>query len=152
MDHDSVPSTTPQPRTATRIRQRAAVIAAACACLVAAATYLTPDPRGLGTHEQLGLPPCISSNYLGAPCPLCGMTTAFTLMAHARPRDAFRAQPAGAAFFVLCVIALAGALSTLALGHTPNRAASFVQGRFALTTATVLLAAAWLYKLVAFYR
>lgn len=43
---------------------------------------LSPDPRGLGTHEQLGLPPCGLQFMFGTPCPSCGMTTAWTLFSH----------------------------------------------------------------------
>ncbi|NBO19844.1 MAG: DUF2752 domain-containing protein, partial [Proteobacteria bacterium] len=39
--------------------------------------WLTPDARGLGTHEQLGLPPCGFYLWYGLPCPSCGMTTSW---------------------------------------------------------------------------
>jgi len=29
-----------------------------CAALLGTAVAMTPDSRGLGSHEQLGLPPC----------------------------------------------------------------------------------------------
>ena len=61
---------------------------------------MPPDPRGFGTHERLGLPPCSLVLTTGLPCPTCGMTTAFSLMMHARPWSAFLVQPAGA---VLCL-------------------------------------------------
>jgi hypothetical protein len=41
--------------------------------LLATARWLTPDARGLGTHEQLGLPPCGFYLWYGLPCPSCGM-------------------------------------------------------------------------------
>jgi Protein of unknown function (DUF2752) len=34
----------------------------------------------LGTHQQLGLPPCSFKTLAGVPCPSCGMTTSFTLL------------------------------------------------------------------------
>ena len=55
-----------------------------------------PDPRGLGTHEQLGLEPCGWLQVRGSPCPTCGCTTAASLLVHLRPADAFVAQPFGA--------------------------------------------------------
>jgi hypothetical protein len=41
------------------------------------AACLQPDPRGFGTHEHLGLPPCTFSTWFGLRCPFCGMTTAW---------------------------------------------------------------------------
>jgi len=74
------------------------------AALVVGALGLEPDPRGYGTHEQLGLPPCGFLPGSGIPCPTCGVTTAFTLVAHGRPIEAVAAQPFGA---LLGAIALA---------------------------------------------
>ena len=49
-------------------------------CLFVVARILQPDEAGLGTHMQLGLPPCTSISLLGLPCPSCGMTTAWSLL------------------------------------------------------------------------
>jgi len=75
-------------------------VAIACATVLGIGAYLRPDPRGLGTHEALGLPPCSFVLTSGLPCPTCGMTTAYSLMLHGHPIQAFLAQPAGA---VLCL-------------------------------------------------
>src|SRR5947209_2100708 len=42
--------------------------------LLATAACLTPSPRGMGTHQQLGLPPCTVVQWFGVRCPSCGMT------------------------------------------------------------------------------
>lgn len=134
------------------VRLNAVLIATGCFGVLCTAVYLTPDPRGFGTHEQLGLPPCISSAYLGFPCPLCGMTTAFALMAHARPADAFHAQPMGALLFVAGVLVFSGTLATATLGHTPSLIVALAQSRRIGALLFALLAAAWVYKLIVFLR
>src|SRR3954447_16098360 len=57
------------------------VLAGVAVCLgtvLGVACWLRPDPRGMGTHQQLGLPPCTFYLYTDVPCPSCGMTTSFT--------------------------------------------------------------------------
>ena len=137
---------------ARHVRVTAVVIAIGCAVILFVAMYLTPDPRGFGTHEQLGLPPCISTKFLHVPCPVCGMTTAFSLMAHVRPIDAFRTQPAGAILFAVCMIALAGSVSTFVSGYVPSLMVRVSASRVSAWTFAVLLTAGWLYKVYVFYR
>ena len=69
------------------------------------AAWLEPDPRGLGTHTQLGLPPCGFLWLTGLPCPGCGLTTSFALMAAGEWLRAFRTQPLGVLLYALCVFA-----------------------------------------------
>jgi hypothetical protein len=80
------------------------------------AAWLVPDPAGLGTHRQLHLPPCGFYLYTGIPCPTCGCTTAFALAAHGRLLAAFQAQPAGAAFALLCAATTLVSAQALLLG------------------------------------
>ena len=53
------------------------VLALGLAGVLGTARLLEPDPRGFGTHTQLGLAPCAFARITGRPCPTCGMTTAF---------------------------------------------------------------------------
>ncbi|MEE8171218.1 MAG: DUF2752 domain-containing protein [Phycisphaerae bacterium] len=82
-------------------------VAAACLSLLCVAAWLSPDPRGIGTHRMMGLPPCSTAVVLGLPCPTCGMTTSFAWMMRGRPWRAFVAQPLGA---LLCLGVMAGAV------------------------------------------
>lgn len=59
------------------------------------AIVLNPDPSGMGTHQQLGLPPCTFLKATGLVCPQCGLTTSFALLVRGRTGEAFRANPAG---------------------------------------------------------
>lgn len=69
-------------------------------CIFALAAWLKPDASGIGTHTELGLPPCGFYVVFHKPCPSCGMTTAFAWMMHGHPGRALRAQPAGVAVFL----------------------------------------------------
>ncbi len=93
------------------------------ACLLAAllfvATRVKPDPRGYGTHEQLGLTPCAVRAILNIPCPTCGGTTSFAHFVRGDWRAAFNAN--SAAF--VCAL-----LATLSI---PWLAASAFAGRLA---------------------
>ena len=45
--------------------------------LLIVASRLEPNASGLGTHQQLGLPPCTMRVLMGMRCPACGMTTSW---------------------------------------------------------------------------
>ena len=71
--------------------------------LLATAARLQPDPRGYGTHEQLGLTPCYFRHLTDQPCPWCGATTAW---AHALRGEVGLAVRANAVGTLACGIAL----------------------------------------------
>lgn len=108
---------------------------------------LTPDPRGVGTHEQLGLPPCMTQWIVGIPCPFCGMTTAFTLMAHGQPFRAFQVQPAGALAFFAAWAYLGGCLLIAMSGRLPAPFRDRTLVRMGWGMACAVVALGWVYKL-----
>ena len=59
------------------------------------ASQVSPDPRGYGTHQQLGLPPCTFRLMFGYHCPGCGMTTSFAHFVRGDLASAARANLAG---------------------------------------------------------
>jgi len=63
---------------------------------------LEPDPRGFGTHQRLGLPPCTIRAVFGIPCPSCGMTTSFANVTKGHWREAARANVAGLLLAIVC--------------------------------------------------
>jgi hypothetical protein len=65
---------------------------------------LEPDPRGFGTHQRLGLPPCTFRALFDIPCPSCGMTTSFSHFTHGNLRQAFRANPGGGLLAIVCLL------------------------------------------------
>ena len=97
-------------------RSIAALLLAGSTALLAAAFWIQPDPRGIGSHQQLGMPPCVSIVLFGVSCPTCGMTTAFAHTVRGELWSAFNAQPAGF-LLALATIAAAGlSLGTLLTG------------------------------------
>jgi hypothetical protein len=80
--------------------------------LLVLARRLEPDPRGYGTHTQLGLGPCAFAGLTGHPCPACGMTTSWAHFTRGDLARSWRANPVGcltaplvpsvAAWLVLC--------------------------------------------------
>lgn len=69
------------------------------------ARVLRPSPRGFGTHEQLGLPPCLFFHFTGIPCPSCGLTTSFAHATRLHFHQALITQPFGLiAFFAAILI------------------------------------------------
>lgn len=65
------------------------------------AVSISPDHRGHGTHEQLGLPACGMVEAFGMPCPSCGFTTTFALSVRFRWLEAIVNQPTGFLVFLL---------------------------------------------------
>jgi hypothetical protein len=78
--------------------------------MVGVGLYLTPDPAGHGTHQQLGLPPCTIYYLTGRPCPSCGLTTSVSAILHGQFGLAWRANPMG---FLIVAAATAIALNSL---------------------------------------
>jgi len=100
-------------------------LAFAALSVVAIARWLEPDPRGLGTHVQLGLPPCPFHALTGLPCPTCGLTTSFAYMARLQITSSVAAHPLGAPLFALTsiavVVAVCGSIRAWPLESTLSR-------------------------------
>jgi hypothetical protein len=100
-----------------RHRTWLAALVAAPLLLLALGLWLDPDPRGYGTHEQLGLQACPTREWLDIPCPACGLTTSVALTSHGRPLEALRAHPLGPAL----VLAAFGAAVWAVVQHRQRR-------------------------------
>jgi hypothetical protein len=111
--------------------------------VIVLAFVLRPDPRGVGTHEQLGIAPCGFLRDHGIPCISCGMTTAFAAMAHGDPASAFRANPFGSLLFVLVLLAPLHFSRTLVSGADPLSILHTRRARVVLPIAGALLLLNW---------
>lgn len=69
---------------------------------------MTPAASGLGTHQQLGLPPCPLHLFTGYPCPGCGLTTSVSHLLDGHWSAAIAAHPLGplALFMLLMLLGL----------------------------------------------
>lgn len=110
--------------------------------------FVTPDSRGVGTHEQFGLLPCFTHALTGYPCPFCGMTTAVTYVARGQWAEAFLIQPAGALVGLAVIPATVACLSMAVAGRYPLRTRAPVLHRWVWRVGAALVLMAWLYKLL----
>jgi hypothetical protein len=129
-------------------RVAAGFLACVCLALLIVAARLDPEPAGVGTHMQLGLPPCGWVAKYNRPCVMCGMTTAFAEAAHARPVASFLTQPAGALGALGVAAGFWGGLVAAFSGARVDRLlANMLRPRSVLVLGMVVLAA-WIYKLL----
>jgi hypothetical protein len=84
------------------------------------ASRLEPSSRGLGTHQQLGLPPCSMRVLLGIRCPGCGMTTSWAHFTRGQWQRSWLVNSGGflLAWFSIAVAGLA--LQSCFLGRLPS--------------------------------
>jgi hypothetical protein len=81
------------------------------------AARLEPDLRGLGTHQQLGFPPCTVREAFGVPCPSCGMTTSFAHFVRGQFLQAAQANAAGLLLAVFCAVQIPWSLTIAITGR-----------------------------------
>ena len=131
----------------TTARCLAVLVLSGCVVLLSVAVTLTPDPAGLGTHQQLSMLPCSLPLVWGYPCPTCGMTTAFVHTVRGSFLSAFHTQPAGFVFALATAVVGGGALCIALTGKGwrvnwyrihPSSLALLIVG---------LVLGGWLYKL-----
>lgn len=96
-------------------RLASVVLALGTGTVLGLAAWLEPSPLGHSTHLQLGLGQCTFLTMTGYPCPMCGMTTTFALMAHFHPIRALFNQPFGVVLFVMTLGTFAVAVSEVVL-------------------------------------
>ena len=134
-------------RSSRRNRTRAALILTVCLALWVVGAALVPEGAGVGTHRQLGIPPCGLLNATGIPCPTCGMTTAFAHTARGRLIAAVATQPFGALTGLAVIGCALLSLYTLVTGRAWTINWYRVSPGLAVAAGAVLFLAAWAYKI-----
>ena len=139
-------STSPS-RLSPACRFLATLLAAAPLVALATASQLTPDRDGLGTHQQLGLPPCSMRMIAGIRCPACGMTTSWAYFSRASLIASFQVNSGG---FLLAAYSLVFA-GTAVLAATTARPPSLAVQRWlavSLLAIGALTLVDWLVRLM----
>jgi hypothetical protein len=116
--------------------------------LVVLRLWITPDPRGVGTHEQLGMRPCMTMDLWNLPCPGCGVTTSVTLAAQGHFASSIQNQPFGFAVFGAVLVYAGWALVGFFQGADLWKRWQAWNSRPWLWILGSLCAASWLYKLL----
>ncbi|MDP7004888.1 MAG: DUF2752 domain-containing protein [Phycisphaerales bacterium] len=99
-------------------RLHALGLAISLIAILCVAFFLSPSSKGVGTHQQLGLPSCGWILAADVPCPTCGMTTAWAYTVRGDLISAFEAQPMGMITAIIAVIVAIAALGTLIFGYS----------------------------------
>jgi hypothetical protein len=115
--------------------------------LLILASCLQPDPRGFGTHEQLGLPPCSFGVVAGIRCPACGMTTSWAYATHGQWRDALRMHVSGTLLAVAAAIGATGAIVSAARGQWLLRQPTEVAIIALVAVAAAMVLGEWMVRL-----
>src|SRR5262249_31354400 len=89
-----------------RDRTQYLLLAGLSAAMLLIARLLRRSADGVGTHRQLGLPPCAFLHFTGIPCPGCGLTTSVAHAARLQFYEAIITQPFGLLVFVLAVLSV----------------------------------------------
>jgi len=87
--------------------------------LLIAAHSLQPDPRGYGSHEQLGITPCYFQVTTGHLCPTCGATTAWVHTLHGSLAQAVATNLGGMLSCAATLVAVPWLLLTAIFGRWP---------------------------------
>lgn len=129
------------------LRVAALLIAAVPLALLVLAGQLEPSSSGIGTHQQLGLPPCSMLFVLGVRCPSCGMTTSWAHFARGQWLDSLRAHPGG--FLLACLGLFVAWLSLAACwrAEVPSHRTQLIVTSFSVGIVVVTLLD-WLARLV----
>ena len=117
------------------------------AVLLATAAWLTPNVRGMGTHQQLGLPQCTMVQLTGMRCPSCGMTTSWSYLMKGNLLGSAKANLAGCLMGLIALVISPWFLSSAVMGRMTIR----VPSDAVLITITLLVVAVtlldWLYRI-----
>lgn len=131
---------------ATWLRVAAGLLTLGLVTLLVVARTLSPVAAGLGTHQQLGLPPCSMQVLLAMRCPACGMTTSWSHWTRGHWWASAQANVGGCslAFVVVAVVIVAARVTWT--GRWPRSRTLTVLG-WAIVGTGVVTVVDWLARL-----
>jgi hypothetical protein len=134
-------------RQAFRLRLAAIVFAIVPLSALGVASQLTPSSAGLGTHQQLGLPPCSMRLIFGIRCPGCGMTTSWTHFAQGNWLASLQTNVGG---FLLAIFALWIAFLAICAAFSGQPPSEATQKLIAITASGIIAISIlqWGYRLM----
>ena len=97
-------------------RGEALAILIICALFLTGSFMLRPNHDASGI-AQIPFTTCLFRNLTGLPCPLCGLTTAFTLMSRGRVLTAFHCHILGPTVYALTWLGLLAGLWGMITGR-----------------------------------
>jgi hypothetical protein len=130
-----------------RTRCLAVLVGVGLLAILVLANRLRPDPRGLGTHQQLGLPPCSLWVVTGVRCPACGMTTSWAYATRGQLRDALRTHVGGTILAFATAVCAVSALAIAARGKWPLRQPSEAVTISLIVVGAAMLVGEWVVRL-----
>jgi hypothetical protein len=86
--------------------------------VIVTARMLVPKESGMGTHTELGFPPCTFYVLTKLPCPGCGLTTSFSHLAHLQFVKAFKVHPFGPILFAAVLLMIVQKVIVLCTGYS----------------------------------
>lgn len=129
------------------IRMAALAIAGALIVGLVLAAQLKPNENGLGTHQQLGLPPCTARVLFGIRCPSCGMTTSW---AHLMNGDFLASGQANLGGLLLGIYSIVTIIVCMLAVRTGRKPAENTQrwAAWGLISIAVVTMAEWIIRFV----
>ena len=112
------------------------------------ARSLAPDPRGFGTHEQLGLGACAFLKWTGRHCPTCGMTTSFSHAVRGDWSRAFAASVSGTLLAATSWLAAIWAASAAVRGRSIVHFDPLAIGLAAAAVIALAALSEWMVRLI----
>jgi hypothetical protein len=126
-----------------------AALALVLLALLVTARTLTPDARGHGTHQQLGLPPCTFYVIFQRPCPACGMTTSWAWLLRGELGRALAANAGGTLLAGLSLVGGPWLLISAVRGRWLGRPSEWTMAGIAATVGLVT-AGQWIWRMLTF--
>lgn len=133
-------------QTASTVRLTLLVGALILACPLVIATQLRPAISGLGTHQQLGLPPCTARMLWGIRCPACGMTTSWTHLVRGQWTASLNANAGGMMLGLLTLVSSSVLIVHALKARMPDRG-WFVALAAALFMSMAVTMVDWIWRL-----